>query len=41
MPPRRQGSISGSSVAEGLNVANKKEAMKQILDRLENLMDKS
>ncbi|KAF9979523.1 hypothetical protein BGZ65_006438 [Modicella reniformis] len=40
MPPRKPGN-SGSTVAEGLNLTNKNEAMKQILDRLESLTDKN
>ncbi|KAG0250955.1 hypothetical protein BG011_007954, partial [Mortierella polycephala] len=39
MPPKKHSEGSGS-IAEGLS-ANKKEAMAQILDRLENLTDKS
>ncbi|KAG9321032.1 hypothetical protein KVV02_004993 [Mortierella alpina] len=40
MPPRKHGE-SNSSITDGLALANKTEAMSQILDRLENLTDKS
>ncbi len=39
MPPRKHGE-SNSSITDGLSLANKTEAMSQILDRLENLTDK-